>query len=719
MLRSLIIVITLSWPVLLNGQNRFVATTSMGGSDTNTGTFNLPFATVTKALSMMSAGDTCFIRKGTYHEEIVVNGKSNIVIMPFMEEWVVFDGTIPIQTNWAPHAGNIYKTTLNEHIWQLFVDQKEMVMARWPDGNFSDKSIYTWDSWASGIEDSTLGYPNGSYNGFELVDSSNKDLGATGLDLTGAYGIMNVGSFKTFNREITHNAQDNFFTYDPVPNGAYRDKHHHFFIEGKLELLDQANEWFYDTTSKTLYLYPDNGQNPNGRNINGKVQDYAFTFINSTDIILQKINFHSTTFFAQGSSDLVIEECHFAFPNCSKRMLREFEVAPNVSTLGQSGSANEVHNSTIRKCLFEYTDGEALRIYGDSNTVENCYMQYIDYTVSELPFLMVGVYINGDANKFLHNTIHHAAASAFLAPGTTPEFAYNEIWSTGALQSDGSVYQGTSATVENSNIHHNYIHDTPKYALRYDAPGGNPGQAGQYGKMHHNIAVRTNGIMVKGNHHYICYNTTFSSNKNGLIILSEDNSNDSSYIYNNFSEKMSAHRKNQIPIPGTASNNWNGYDNSGVNFWNEIDTITYLPLTNSSLVDSGVVVTSINHPVYGTAPDIGALEFGVIPWQAGVNWSPSFYPWIQHFGVEERLTSNNLTIYPNPAKDGFKIKGVWIEGTQLDIYVYDQTGKLRIKQSLTYSSDSFVSTKDLTTGSYFVAISFGAEQLTKKLLVIN
>ncbi|MGB1552010.1 MAG: T9SS type A sorting domain-containing protein, partial [Schleiferiaceae bacterium] len=134
---------------------------------------------------------------------------------------------------------------------------------------------------------------------------------------------------------------------------------------------------------------------------------------------------------------------------------------------------------------------------------------------------------------------------------------------------------------------------------------------------------------------------------------------------------------------------------------------------------SGVVVTSINHPVYGTAPDIGALEFGVIPWQAGVNWSPSFYPWIQHFGVEERLTSNNLTIYPNPAKDGFKIKGVWIEGTQLDIYVYDQTGKLRIKQSLTYSSDSFVSTKDLTTGSYFVAISFGAEQLTKKLLVIN
>ena len=630
MIRKIILISVFSWASLLNAQNTYVATPSMGGDDTNSGTLNSPFATVNKALSVMGSGDTCFIRTGSYHEEVILDGKNNIVIMPYMGEWVVFDGTMPIQSSWTTYAGNIYKTTLNKHIWQLFVDQQEMVMARWPNGNFSDKSIYTWDSWASGIVDSTAGFPNGSYNGFELVDSTKKDLGATGLDLTGAIGIMNVGSFRTFNREITsHNTQDNFFSYDIVPNNAYRDKHHHFFVEGKLELLDQPNEWFYDTTSKTLYLYADNGQNPNGREIKGKVQDYAFTINNSSNITLKNIYFFSSTFFAKSSNNILIEECHFSFPNCSKRMLREFEVAPNVSTLGQSGAVNEVHNSVIRKCLFEYTDGEALRIYGDSNIVENCYMQYIDYTVSELPFLMIGVYFNGDANKFLYNTVHHAAASAFLAPGTTPEFAYNDVWSTGALQSDGSVYQGTSATVQNSNIHHNYIHDTPKYALRFDAPGGSPGQAGQYGKMHHNIAVRTNGIMVKGNHHYICYNTTFSSKKNGLIILDEDNSNDSSFIYNNFSEEMSAHRANQIPIPGIASNNWNGYDNTGVNFYDLMDTNTYLPLSSSPLVDGGISVSAINHTINGAAPDIGALELGVLPWQAGVDWSPTFYPWIQ------------------------------------------------------------------------------------------
>ena len=108
MLRKIILLTAFTCSVLLTAQNRYVATPSMGGSDTNTGTFNLPFATVTKALSMMSSGDTCFIRKELITREVVVDGKSNVVIMPYMEEWVVFDGTIPIQTSWTPHAFSIF-----------------------------------------------------------------------------------------------------------------------------------------------------------------------------------------------------------------------------------------------------------------------------------------------------------------------------------------------------------------------------------------------------------------------------------------------------------------------------------------------------------------------------------------------------------------------------------------------------------------------------------
>ena len=66
-----------------------------GGDDTNAGTLTSPFATVNKALSVMTSGDTCFIREGHYSEEILIDGKNDIVIMPYMNEWVVFDGTEP------------------------------------------------------------------------------------------------------------------------------------------------------------------------------------------------------------------------------------------------------------------------------------------------------------------------------------------------------------------------------------------------------------------------------------------------------------------------------------------------------------------------------------------------------------------------------------------------------------------------------------------------
>ena len=254
-----IYILLLFFPILMYSQtNYYVALEINGGNDSlNNGSINSPFRTVNKALSLMNSGDTCFIRSGKYHQEVLIDGKNDIVITSFNDEFVCFEGTSQITSNWVPYDSNVYKTTLNRHIWQLFVDNNQMVMARWPNANFKDTSIYSLDTWASGIVDSTLGYPNGSYNGFELVDTSKFNLGSTGIDITGAIGIMNVGSFKTFNREITsHNVNENFFYYNSVPNNAYRDKHHNFFLEGKLELLDQANEWFYDTTSKTLYLYP-------------------------------------------------------------------------------------------------------------------------------------------------------------------------------------------------------------------------------------------------------------------------------------------------------------------------------------------------------------------------------------------------------------------------------------------------------------------------------
>ena len=44
MIRKIILISFFSWASFLNAQNRYVATTSMGGDDTNAGTLTSPFA---------------------------------------------------------------------------------------------------------------------------------------------------------------------------------------------------------------------------------------------------------------------------------------------------------------------------------------------------------------------------------------------------------------------------------------------------------------------------------------------------------------------------------------------------------------------------------------------------------------------------------------------------------------------------------------------------
>ena len=271
-----------------------------------------------------------------------------------------------------------------------------------------------------------------------------------------------------------------------------------------------------------------------GRTIKAKTTDYGVTFSGANYITFKGINFFATTIDIQNSDYLSIEECNFYFPSASKRMLG---LTSGLGSSNVTSLNNNSDNNTIKKCLFENSEGEALVIKGDSNTIENNYFHHIDWSASDLSGLMVSIYCTGASNTFTKNTIHTTGASATVLPGTASTFSYNKVTNTGLLQSDGAVFQGTKNYVEGSNVHHNFIYDTEKYAFRYDAPGGDASEAGSYGRMHHNVADNTNGLMIKGNNQIIAHNTVMNTinNRNDIIILAEDCSNTSTWMYNNLS----------------------------------------------------------------------------------------------------------------------------------------------------------------------------------------
>ena len=228
LMKKIFLLFLLFISINLFSQKKYV---SISGNDNNNGSIEFPYKTVTKALSEISSGEI-ILRKGRYREVFVIDGKSNLTIRPYENEKVIFDGTIDISSfNWTNTGNNIFKTDIQTSIWQLFVNHKEMVMARWPNAQFSNKSIYNWSSWAQGDE-------TNSNNGLLTVDPNYHDMSSINHTLDSAHAILNIGSFRTWNRKINHTKGNNNFTYDPVPNGAYKTKHHHFFIEGDLDLLD-------------------------------------------------------------------------------------------------------------------------------------------------------------------------------------------------------------------------------------------------------------------------------------------------------------------------------------------------------------------------------------------------------------------------------------------------------------------------------------------------
>ena len=85
--------------------NYYVAT---NGSDSNSGTINNPWRNISKAVSVLQAGDTVFIRAGTYFDWVNL-GEGNsgnatngyITYSGYQDEHVILDGSG--QPSW--HAG--------------------------------------------------------------------------------------------------------------------------------------------------------------------------------------------------------------------------------------------------------------------------------------------------------------------------------------------------------------------------------------------------------------------------------------------------------------------------------------------------------------------------------------------------------------------------------------------------------------------------------------
>lgn len=682
---------------------------SKSGSDTNPGTKQKPFITIQKAVDKMKSGDKCFVRTGTYHENIKIKdlrgSKVNpVVIQAYPGETVTLDGTeliSSLQTSgWTKYSGSIYKCTLGKDVWQLFVGDEMMISARWPNARYDDRSVWKQDAtWAFQDKGSSWGTM------VTKTEGGLADLAATGKDFTGAIAILNIGNFMTHSRAVnTHSAGSQTFTYD----ADYMDKsilegflaHPHYwkpgylnagryFLEAHLNCLDSPKEWYFNPKTKELYFWTPDGNKP-GDDICGKTIEYAIDVDGAEYLTIKGFDFFASTFRLAKVTHSTVENCNLRYFSYNKRMLgiedgwnRMYSTlsttirSPNTyldftdpkDKVGHSlleeweGIRGGYHASynTIRNCTFAHCDGGAFAMCGKYDQVDNVLLHDIDWT--GVGFISVHLWESDEAT-LRRLTAYTTGASEFLQTGSKCFVELCDLGKElGIMQNDGAAIQVSAGWQDGAIIRRCWVHDNEKFGIRADfngVPGEKfPAGFGFNATFHHNVCwnqidrADQPPIWVGGDHHQVYNNLSYDNLSADITLWAADGANQNSIIRNNAAGQITGERWGKIPVASIMSNNYIG------DVWSQVrdkDNRDFRPKQGSSLIDAGFTIDGITDVHSGKAPDIGPYEY-----ECDSYWIPGF--------------QSEMASQPIPADKADNAKSdadlIWLEGYQAvshDVY---------------------------------------------------
>lgn len=631
-----------------------------GDDLTGDGSEERPYLTLKHAVEQSGDGVVA-LRGGEYFiEDGYLDRVSGVTIMAYPDEVVTIKGTRLVTTEWERYSGSIYVTEPGFAPWQLFEGGEMLNAARYPnvDGFIEDQqpvSAYPnsgslWDqssTWILSSSSSSLS-PDDTSDPTAvgtMIPAVSGMVSGAGCDLTGAIAILNVGSFKSSYAEVQSHSGDSF-TYllgDMVNFVTWQKASMSYcYLEGKLELLDRAGEWFYDVDSGRLYVWCKDGQSPD--NIEGRVQSYAITLNESSNVVLSGLNFWGTTIYGYECNNITINSCRFTYPSYSRRMIREGESESggdnyinSTSLINKNGSSSS-GGHVVLNSIFEYSEGEALVVQGPGNTISNNIFRHIDFSCVNLRNIGGSVNFLGSGNIFSNNTLYVAGASETLLPGASASVLYNEIYTTGLVQNDGSICQFMIANSPFSLLQGNWFHNTVKTAMRVD---GEKDPAGDYVweaggsqtacSIIDNVFWNTSGIMIKGDYHQIVNNTIFSTDpdiESNVYIINNTTtggSNPNSVCYNNLVDMISNYNNRDWDDSewgdGVVMNNYIGYLTNNLiitDILQDYINLDFRILYEEQLISAGI---TLDAPVdgmvelddldisEGSGLDIGAIEY--------------------------------------------------------------------------------------------------------------
>ncbi|MBI4975948.1 MAG: right-handed parallel beta-helix repeat-containing protein [Spirochaetes bacterium] len=559
-------------------------------------------------------GDTVNIHAGTYRETVVPPRSgaagSPITYQSAGDGTVIISGCDTVATAWTVDSGSIYKTTIalpvtnyqanytnNATILanQIFVGSddatmKMMAEARWPNLADTDDLLNMNDLRFNN------GFSNGTGQTIYLSDPGMTTAASTNA-LAGAT-IWFGGWFKNRTGTITDSSAGNITCVLPAGTdnalgdaSGYKSFRQWYYLVNAKVLLDTQKEWFYN--GSTLYFWAPGGGVP--ADVKFKKRNFAFDLHGVSYITVKGLTIAASTIWTDGNSQGIIID------GINARYISHHVTLPKgwMSHGSDSGIRLNGTNSVIRNSTIRYSAGFGIVLKVAGNKAENNLVSDIDYA---------GTYdcgISPAAHPVIitHNTVTRTGRSS-IDNFRNDIISYNDLSVYGCLNPDlGALYTCCTIDCTGAIIDHNVIHD---HKSLYWATGLYTDNGSGGALIHHNIFWNTGDSSIQRNQGYwpnTVYNNTDVTGKNGYAVIGGATGADDV-------------RNNIFAAWGGSRGSTNLYKTVNPLFVNPAANDYHLQ-SGSPARDAGGVITPYTDGFAGTAPDIGAYEFGAADWKAG------------------------------------------------------------------------------------------------------
>jgi hypothetical protein len=597
------------------------------------------YKTIQAAASTAVSGDIVNIKAGIYRETITPN--SGITFNG--EPGAIVSGLEKIDNSgWIVHSGNVYKksislpvnghnTTITSNLTllsnQLFKDGEMMFEA-------STRSLKTADDL---FDISKMKYlPAADFQPTWLRDNALQGMG----NLTGGTLITN-GWFVVTSKTITSH-KGNQLNYGAVWDNTEAGKkvRKSYFVIGKLSLLNEQKEWFYE--NGTLYFWQPNGGRPTG--VEFKARNWGFDLRGKNNVKITGLTFKGCEPVTgdDSTSFITIDNIRATYTNHSVR--HDVGLWQGYGMSKQMGVKLCGTNNTIKNSQISYSASNVVWL-GSNGRVENNLIHHIGYDQSMgAPVALWGVRTNNQV--ITHNTFHTTGRTSIdfgydwfedkLAEiddhgHQNVDISYNDLSNYCLLNVDGgATYAWGAQKLDGSRMHHNWVHQYggPKPAYNQDGivVGFYFDQATGVVTIDHNvfwdngvadIYHETSGHYKPAGRILYIYNNTFV----GHSTLPTYNS------YRTYSNDPDDVMRNNIYRRNLVFNWGKNPGNSTHSLTEKIDPrfkgtgnggLKYRLQNGSPAINTGIVIPGITNGSLGT-PDMGAYEYGSLDWSPGYN----------------------------------------------------------------------------------------------------